>query len=379
MMRAALILLLLAAHGCSSGHGHGGGGGGGIDGAFQFLTTDNLGGQDDDPAVAVDAAGNVHVVWFSDRDGTKDLYHVRSTSIDLAAATIAWTLPVQLTNLAPASFPPPTQGDNYPSLFIDGAGTFHLAWFRWNLSNECHILYMKSDGTPAGWAAATVVNVTSGANFDRFPRVVKFAANDLRIYFGSSTRGTPGKNDIFMAQSTDDGATWSAPVAVASLNTSTEQSQFPHVVQVSPTSYLATFMRWKLEPSSDFLDPTNDVFFGQSSDGTTWAVDQVTVDAPDSVNDLTPTVFFDHAGLSHLAWSTTRFGDPSADLVRIPVSARASYPAGAQLVASAVGVADHSPEILAVTVGGQAVFVTVWVRIVTPPSNQVGYRVSSQP
>src|SRR4029079_18410316 len=146
----------------------------------------------------VDAAGNLHVVWFSDRDGTKDLYYVRSTGIDLHTTTITWTPPVQITDLDPVQFPPPTQGDNFPSIAVDADGTINVAWFRWNLSNECHILFERSDGTPAGWASAVPVDVTVGANCDRFPHVVRFAADDLRIYFGSSSRGTPNVNDIFV-------------------------------------------------------------------------------------------------------------------------------------------------------------------------------------
>jgi hypothetical protein len=69
-----------------------------VNGPVTFLTTGNLGGEDDDPAVAVDAQGNIHVVWFSDRDGTKDLYTVRSTGFDLAAGTISWSSPVQITD-----------------------------------------------------------------------------------------------------------------------------------------------------------------------------------------------------------------------------------------------------------------------------------------
>jgi hypothetical protein len=367
---AAVLLLLL---GCPNK----GGGSHAIDGAFTFLTTDNPNGEDDDPAVAVDAAGNLHVVWFSDRDGTKDLYYVRSTGIDLHTTTITWTPPVQITDLDPVQFPPPTQGDNFPSIAVDADGTINVAWFRWNLSNECHILFERSDGTPAGWASAVPVDVTVGANFDRFPHVVRFAADDLRIYFGSSSRGTPNVNDIFVTSSSDDGASWSTPVAVATLNTPGEQSQFPTVVKLANGTYAATLDRWDLGTRLDLFDPSSDVFYAESSDGDLWTVDQVTNDAPDDVNDITPTLFFDHAGAGHLAWATIGFVDPAADIVEVPVSERALYPVSAQTLDPALGIADHSPEIVAVTVGGRQVYVMIWVRIADGVHNQVGYRVFS--
>lgn len=358
---------------CPGSHG----GSHAIDGPFTFLTTGNLGGEDDDPAVAVDASGTIHVVWFSDRDGTKDLYYVHSTSIDLATASIAWTTPVQITHLDPANFPPPTQGDNYPAVCIDSDGMVNVAWHRWNLANESHIYFLRSDGTPAGWASAVEVPVTTGPNFDRFADVVRYAANDLRIYFGSSTRVTPSVNEIVMSQSSDDGTTWSTPAEVPSLNTAGEHSMFPMIVKLSPTSYIATLDRWAVGSSGDALDPTTDVFYAQSSDGETWTVDQVTNQLPDDVPDFVPALFFDRAGAAQIAWATTGFGDPAADIVRVAASERALYPGTGHLMSPALGVADHSPHVVALTVSGRPVYVMIWVRIATPPHNQVGYRVFS--
>ncbi len=192
-----------------------------VNGPVTLLATGNLAGQDDDPTVALDAAGNIYVVWFSDRDGTKDLYAVHSLGVDLVSGIITWSAPIQITHNSPVDFPPPTQGDNFPSLFIDHAGIQHVAWHRWDLSNQSHILYMKSDGTAPGWTAAIERNVTTGPHFDRFPNIVSVADNDLRIYFGSHTRGTFGKNDMFVSASADSGRTWQAPTAVPSLDTGT--------------------------------------------------------------------------------------------------------------------------------------------------------------
>jgi hypothetical protein len=379
--RALLYFLIAATVFCT---GCGGGGSkpatvsSGVDGPVNFLTTGNLNGNDDDPSVAVDPQGNIHVVWFSDRDGTKDLYAVHSTAIDVASGTITWSAPIHITDNAPAQFPPPTQGDEFPSLFIDSTGTHHLAWHRIDLSNQSHILYAKSDGTASGWAAATVVPVTSGANFDRFSSVVRVSATDLRIFFVSHTRVAPiGKDGIFVAKSTDNGATWGAPVEVATLNSATEQTSLPNIVRLPSGLFTATFQRWKLNPSNDVFDPTNDVFYGESNDGDTWTASQVTVDPADNQNDLAPSLFFDHGGTEHLAWSTQAFGDPAEDLVQMKVSDRASYPNLTSRLTSTPGLPDHSPKIVAMTINGQQVFVMIWVRIQTPPHNQVVYRVFS--
>lgn len=350
-----------------------------VNGPVNFLTNGNLGGDDDDPAVAVDLQGNIHVVWFSDRDGTKDLYATHSTGFDLPSGTITWSPVIRITDNAEAQFPPPTQGDNFPSLFIDSSGTHHLAWHRVDLSNQSHILYAKSDGSAAGWASAMVVPVTSGANFDRFSNVVRVAANDLRIFFVSHTRATPlNKDGIFVTKSTDNGATWAAiPLEVTSLNSPTEQSSLPSVVRLPSGLFTAAFQRWKLNPANDVLDPTNDIFYAESNDGDTWTAGQVTSDPADNKNDLAAALFFDHAGAPHLTWGTTAFGDPAGDAVQMKISDRASYPNLVTRLTSTPGLPDHSPRIVPMTINGQQVFVMIWVRIQTPPHNQVVYRVFS--
>jgi hypothetical protein len=345
-----------------------------------FLTSDNLDGEEDDPAVAVDGQGTIFVVWFSDRDGTKDLYATHSTAINPSSGFITWSSPIQITNNALPDFEPPSTGDHFPSLFIDNAGTHHLAWHRWQpVTNESHILYAKSDGTEAGWANATVVNVTTGAHSDRFPNIVQIAANELRVYFVSTTRNTPNKNDIFVATSVSNGDAWQSPTEVPSLNSATEQSSLPTVLRLPNGSFVAALQRFKLNPSNDVLDPSSDIFFAESANGATWSVDRVTSDPADFFNDLAPSLFIDHAGAVRLAWGATQFGDPTGDLVQMPAANRASFPGFVGLLTVAIGTPDHSPRLIPLTVDGRPVYAMVWVRMTgTPPHNQVVYRIFSR-
>ena len=74
---------------------------------------------------------------------------------------------------------------------------------------------------------------------------------------------------------------------------------------------------------------------------------------------------------------TIGFGDPAGDNVQMPASDRASFPNLVRTLSSAIGTADHSPQVVAVTVNGRQVFVMVWVRIINS-RNQVVYRVFSR-
>ncbi len=111
-------------------------------------------------------------------------------------------------------------------------------------------------------------------------------------------------------------------------------------------------------------------------------VTPVTTDLADDQNDLAASLFFDHLGAARIAWSSTHFGDPTEDIVQMPVADRATYPSQARLLTSTLGTADHSPRIVALTIEGRQVYVMIWVRIAAPITmpaiNQVVYRVFSE-
>jgi len=200
----------------------------------------------------------------------------------------------------------------------------------------------------------------------------------LRIFFVSHTRVAPfGKDGIFVAKSADNDATWGAPVEITTLNSATEQASLPAMTRLSTGLFTAAFQRWKLNPSNDVLDPTNDIFYAESNDGDTWTATQVTSDSADNQNDLAPSFFFDHNGNPHLVWGTTAFGDPAGDIVHMKVSDRASYPNLVGRLTSTPGLPDHSPRIVPLTIAGQKAFLMIWVRIQTQPHNQVVYRLFS--
>ena len=303
----------------------------------------------------------------------------------MATGAITWAQPIgHLTESGTAV----GAEDNYPSIVIDNTGVIHVTWHRvipQGLGAVSYIMYTRSDAQGNfGAPHLNNINLTSGAQYDRFPRFARYADTDLRIYFNGNNRKplSPNKNDIFLLKSVDDGMNWdTTPTEVASLNTplaADDQSALPTIVKLSNTSYLATLARWKAEPSGDFLDPSADVYFSDSTDGETWTAPQrITQDNPDNKLDLAPGFFFDHGGTAFLAWATTALGDPLLDLISIPVSQRADYPAAAVVLNQAQNVTDHSPKVLPLTVNGQQVFLTVWVRIASPPHNQVVYRLSS--
>lgn len=351
-----------------------------------LLTTANPNGDEDDPFVALDSNGNVHIVWLSDRDGTKDLYRLKSTGIDLASGTISWGPIEQLTAHSPA--PVASIEDNYPSILIDDTGVIHLTWHRVTpqvsggmvVGAVSHIMYKRSNAQGIFSAAGNDESpITNGSQFDRFPRFSRFSGTDLRIYFTAKNRPAGhNKNEIYLAQSNDNGSAWPTLTEVPTLNTAGEQSALPTIAKLSPTAFVATLTRWATNAADDFLDQTADIFVADSTDGNTWNTPQrVTADTPDDKLDLAPGFFFNHTGTPFLGWATTGTGDPLLDLLYLPLSQLSQYPAAAIRLNPAQNVTDHSVKVLPLTINGQQAFLTVWVRIFTPPHNQVVYRLSS--
>src|SRR5258708_21289870 len=76
----------------------------------QVLSAGNDNGQDEDPSLLRAAGGQLHVAWYSDRNGAGDKEQFIASSSDGQA----WSEPLQLTRSDGDSF--------YPSLIQDTAG-----------------------------------------------------------------------------------------------------------------------------------------------------------------------------------------------------------------------------------------------------------------
>jgi len=105
------------------------------------------------PSVAVDGAGNVHVVWQDSTDGEwetdTEIMYANRTAAGWSNATVISDDSTLWNN-----------GDsNYPSVAVDGTGNVHVVWQdytdgEWETDSEI----MYANRTAAGWSNATVVS-----------------------------------------------------------------------------------------------------------------------------------------------------------------------------------------------------------------------------
>src|SRR5262249_26335318 len=149
--------------------------------------------------------GTLLVAWFSDRGSNSDIYLTSTRD----GAT--WSGPARVTTSP--------DGDFYPNLFQDAAGTFHLVWFRWDAPFHGHI-WTNSSVDGVTWDPAKEVQVTSTANVDDWvPTIAQAADGTLLIYFVSAKRDSLDRtNGIYVAKQPRGQATWDTAVPAAGIN-----------------------------------------------------------------------------------------------------------------------------------------------------------------
>jgi hypothetical protein len=178
-------------------------------------------GYDGNPQVATDGAGNWLAVWRSEDDlgdtiGTdRDILVARSTD---NGAT--WTAPAALNTNAGSDL----GDDDYPQVTTDVGGNWVAVWHSADdlgatIGTDYDILVARSTDNGATWTdpAPLNTNAPTDSGADMYPQVATDGAgNWLAVWRSEDDLGdTIGTDeDILVARSTDNGATWTAPAAL---------------------------------------------------------------------------------------------------------------------------------------------------------------------
>lgn len=142
----------------------------------------------DDPRLALDDSGNVHVVWSEQSPGNYDIFYARKSNG-------IWSSPQNVSNTPGAS--------GFPELVADRSGNVHIIWSE--DSSSVGYVRQLSNGT---WSSPATI---SGSTGGIYPRLVVDGAGTIHVIW----EGTVGWNtDLFHAQRLASGI-WSSPVNIS--------------------------------------------------------------------------------------------------------------------------------------------------------------------
>jgi len=271
-------------------------------------------GDDEPPQVTTDGAGHWVAVWHSDDTlggtvGTDDdILVARSTD---NGAT--WTAPVPLNTNAGTD----SGHDRSPKVTTDGAGRWVAVWdsgenLGGTIGTDCDILVARSTDNGATWTAPAALNTNAGSDSgsDYCPHVATDGAGKwVAAWYSSDTLGaTIGTdNDILVARSTDNGATWTAPAALNSNAGSDSGHDYtPQVTTDGLGHWVAVW--WSDDDLGGTIGSDRDVLVARSTDnGANWTTPAAlnTNAATDSGSDYYPEVTTDGAGHWVAVWDSS--------------------------------------------------------------------------
>lgn len=247
------------------------------------VNVSNDAGNSQRPQIAVDAQGNINLVWLDSTPGILSVFFSHSTNSGATFST-----PVNLSNN-------PGGSALFPQVAVDSNGNIFVAWFDSNSGNPSIFIRRSVDGGATFSAAIsqTAVRWPIFIAVDAFNRInVVWAAND--------SAGVP---QVVFSSSANAGMSLSAPLTISSatggVSTSSLGSSLPGYMALDANGYI--HVTWIEVPSPQ--GPAN-ILFGRSADGgaTFSAPKQVVSSGSPQIGIAGLTV--DGSGSIHVLWAS---------------------------------------------------------------------------
>ncbi|UCH93135.1 MAG: exo-alpha-sialidase [Candidatus Aminicenantes bacterium] len=241
------------------------------------------------PAIAVDTAGNINVVWSDDTPGIYDTYFIRSTDNGNS-----WCQPVNISN---------NSGNSWSStIAVDNAGNINAAWFD-DTSGDWQIYFSRSTDNGVNWSQpVTIANINDFDGESSIPIAVDSAGNIYAAWYDDE-EGPTGE-EIFFSRSTDNGNTWSQPVNISN---NSEYSENPAIAVDNADGINIVW-------SGATPDYNYDIYFSRSTDhGVNWNPPVNISNNPEYSTE--PDFAIDSAGNINVVWTNVSSSPPYEEMI----------------------------------------------------------------
>ncbi len=238
-------------------------------------------GGDYEPVVATDGQGNWLAVWYS---GEATIGGGIGTDEDIIVARsmdngATWTDPAPLNANAAGD----TGVDSRPQIATDGDGNWVAVWHSTEpmigggIGMDDDIIVARSTDNGATWTdpAALNTNAAGDTGSDMLPHLATDAqGNWLTVWYSTEPMiggGIGMDEDILVARSTDNGETWTAPAALNSnADTDTGEDYNPHIAGDTDGNFVAVWYSCEPAITGDIGMDTDILVVRSTNGGATW-------------------------------------------------------------------------------------------------------------
>jgi BNR repeat-like domain len=233
-------------------------------------------GSSQNPAIAVDSANRIHVVWQDDKPGVTEIYYKRSTDGGenwSAARRLTWT----------------SGTSAWPALVAGSGASVHLVWTDGTPGNQ-EIYYGRTTDGGTTWGAVRRLTWTSGECWTS--AIAKGSGNALHLVW---SRNVSSVEAIYYKKSLDGGGSWSTAKRV----TWDEAGGSTPVVAVDSTYTIHIIWR------EDYSYDEADIFYKKSTNGgTTWTATENLTSGGSPLNGRSygPAIAINSANTVYFVW-----------------------------------------------------------------------------